>query len=95
MFKWNKYTIGLAVLLFLAGLLFSFALSPAQAKDAPPAEVIASEKWLDENTPVIKKLQAQLNDLRLEQGKRVQVLSTFGYNYNWDTLTLVEVSLTK
>lgn len=62
----------------------------AFAVEPPPAEVSASEFWLQENVPTIKKLQAELAVLQSEKDKRVQVVETFGFSFNWDTLKVAK-----
>jgi hypothetical protein len=80
----GKYKVYLAALFIV--IIASLAARHVLADEAPPAEVSASEYWLQQNVPTIKKLQAQLSALQEEKDKRVSVIETFGFSVNWDTL---------
>lgn len=59
---------------------------PAEAEDAPPAEVLVMQEWLQKNVPEIKRLKAELEPLQEEKDKRVAALEAFNYHVNWETL---------
>jgi hypothetical protein len=58
----------------------------AGAKEAPPAEVMVMQEWLQKNVPTIKRLKAELEPLQQEKSKRVEALAAFNYEVNWETL---------
>jgi hypothetical protein len=89
-FDWFQVAVaGILGTAVLAGFLFIIGRS--FAKDEPvPAEVTAADAWLEANVPEIKQLKARLAVLEPEKEKRQAVLSTFGYDYDWEKLEPVK-----
>ncbi|HEV7278866.1 MAG TPA: hypothetical protein VGN57_01530 [Pirellulaceae bacterium] len=58
----------------------------ADAAEAPPAPVEASETWLKNHAPRIRELKAELEPLEAQKNQHVQAIAVFGYEVNWDTL---------